>query len=166
MAPPKCHANLAKKALDVDLLGIPGAKRRFLSGRAVVYRMQLSPSEASRMYTCELIVYPGRRPPRMYVVSPDLTQIAGEREIPHIYASDREGVQLCLYYPKHGEWHPSMKLSETFVPWTVRWLWYFEIWLLSGEWHGGGMHPNAARRRYGINRKIKSRASDERTTKN
>lgn len=164
MAPPKRHANLAQKALDVDLLGIPGAKRRFLSGRAVLYRLELSPSEASRIYTCELVVYPGGRPPRMYVVSPDLNELADGREIPHIYASDRAGVRLCLYYPKHGEWESGMKLSETFVPWTVRWLWYFEMWLWSGEWEGGGMHPNSARRRYGMNRKIKSRVADERTT--
>lgn len=161
--PPKRYVNLAQRAFDIDLLALPGAERRFLGGRAVIYRLSLSPSEASRIYTCELVVYPGRRSPSMYVVSPDLHMLAAGRDLPHIYPSDRHGVRLCLYYPKYHEWTPGMKLSETFVPWTVRWLWYFEMWLLSGEWEGGGIHPESARRRYGVNQRHKNRETDERT---
>jgi hypothetical protein len=27
------------------------------------------------------------------------------------------------------------------VPWTALWLFYFEEWLVSNEWKGGGEHP-------------------------
>jgi len=34
-----------------------------------------------------------------------------------------------------------MRLDQTVVPWTALWLLYFEEWLFSGEWAGGGLHP-------------------------
>jgi hypothetical protein len=27
------------------------------------------------------------------------------------------------------------------VPWTALWLFYFEEWLTSDDWKGGGIHP-------------------------
>ncbi len=34
-----------------------------------------------------------------------------------------------------------MRLDQTIVPWTALWLFYFEEWLESNEWKGGGEHP-------------------------
>jgi hypothetical protein len=34
-----------------------------------------------------------------------------------------------------------MRLDLTVVPWTALWLFYFEEWLASDDWKGGGMHP-------------------------
>lgn len=46
-----------------------------------------------------------------------------------------------------------MRLDLTVVPWTSLWLFYFEDWLDSGEWRGGGMHPaDAPRTRRGRRR--------------
>jgi hypothetical protein len=28
------------------------------------------------------------------------------------------------------------------LPWAAIWLFYFEEWLASGEWKGGGEHPH------------------------
>jgi hypothetical protein len=39
-----------------------------------------------------------------------------------------------------------MRLDQTVVPWAILWLFYFEEWLTSNEWKGGGMHPDAQRR--------------------
>lgn len=36
-----------------------------------------------------------------------------------------------------------MRLDQTIVPWTALWLYYFEQWLVSGDWHGGGQHPES-----------------------
>ena len=33
-------------------------------------------------------------------------------------------------------------LSKTIVPWTVEWLYFYELWLATGEWYGGGDHPS------------------------
>ncbi|HHA1433722.1 TPA: hypothetical protein ACOEET_002638, partial [Enterobacter hormaechei subsp. hoffmannii] len=39
-------------------------------------------------------------------------------------------------------WVPQYQLSETILPWASLWLFYFEQWLHSGIWEGGGAHPN------------------------
>ena len=51
----------------------------------------------------------------------------------------REYVNLCLYYP--CEWNSTMNISDTIIPWISEWLYYFEFWCITGEWHGGGKHP-------------------------
>ncbi|WP_231502518.1 hypothetical protein [Herbaspirillum sp. RV1423] len=78
----------------------------------------------------------------MIVISPDLKELAGARQLPHTYTHDGKGTKLCLWRPRYGEWRPSMKLSETYVPWTAEWLLYFEHWLAIDEWAGGGEHPS------------------------
>ena len=31
-----------------------------------------------------------------------------------------------------------MSISSTIIPWTSEWLYYYEIWLINGDWLGGG----------------------------
>jgi hypothetical protein len=81
------------------------------------------------------------------VLRPDLRSLAGKNPIPHIYDHDGPGTKLCLWWPKQREWMPRLKLTETCVPWTAEWLWYFEDWLATGEWAGGGQHPQPKRKR-------------------
>jgi hypothetical protein len=38
-----------------------------------------------------------------------------------------------------------MMIANTIVPWSVLWLFYFEDWLCTGEWSGGGVHPEQGR---------------------
>lgn len=35
-----------------------------------------------------------------------------------------------------------MLLAKTILPWTAEWLLHYEVWLVTGEWVGGGVHPN------------------------
>ena len=42
-----------------------------------------------------------------------------------------------------------MRLDQTIVPWTALWLLYFEEWLFSDEWAGGGVYPAVRERRPG-----------------
>ena len=72
--------------------------------------------------------------PRVFVRNPLLQKRDG-RGCPHRYG-DKEP---CLYYPPANEWNPSMLLAYSIVPWTSRWLYFYEIWLATGEWHGGGI---------------------------
>jgi hypothetical protein len=78
------------------------------------------------------------RSPRTFVETPDLAQLADGRDLPHVY---RNPTRLCLYMPGTSEWQPWMRIDQTIVPWSMLWLWYFEDWLVSGEWKGGGVHP-------------------------
>jgi hypothetical protein len=50
-------------------------------------------------------------------------------------------VRLCLFDPQTAEWSPGAAIADTIVPWTYEWLFYFEEWLVSDEWKGGGRHP-------------------------
>lgn len=140
--------DLAARLLDLSHLGLPGASHAFNSGRELVYRMELSPSPASRLYQCELHVPAGLVFPKMIVKNPDLQALACGKRLPHVYPYPGKGVRLCLWQPKYKEWDWSMKLSETYVPWTVEWLFYFEHWLDTGFWSGGGEHPTPRRRQY------------------
>jgi hypothetical protein len=37
-----------------------------------------------------------------------------------------------------------MWIAHTIIPWSVLWFYFFEGWLATGEWEGGGEHPNLA----------------------
>ena len=49
--------------------------------------------------------------------------------------------QLCLYYGPAREWIPDKMIADTIVPWASEWLLHYEFWLVTGIWHGGGIHP-------------------------
>ncbi|HEX7646519.1 MAG TPA: hypothetical protein VF450_03815 [Noviherbaspirillum sp.] len=139
-------SNLAQRALELSVLNLPGASISFHSGRELQYRFAIAPSACSRLYECLLRIKPDARSPEMFVLSPDLKAIAGEQRIPHIYPHDGTGTKLCLWWPKQRNWKPQMKLVETYIPWTAEWLWYFEDWLGTGVWSGGGEHPDIQKR--------------------
>lgn len=64
-------------------------------------------------------------------------------DIPHKYETDKVNnlVKVCLYLP--GEYRPEWRFSQTILPWTIEWLYFYEIWLATGNWCGGGHHPIA-----------------------
>lgn len=95
------------------------------------------PTPMSRSYRLRLY-YALSAPPQIFVVTPTLQSLADGRRIPHLYDQGRG--RLCLYLPKTGEWHDRCLLADTMVPWSVLWLLYFEEWLASDEWKGGGGH--------------------------
>ena len=94
--------------------------------------MQLQPAPLSVVYDVRLL-YTLERGPKLFVRSPDLIQ-PGNDPIPHRYGDG----SLCLYLPNSGEWDRSMSLAETIIPWASEWLYFYEIWLGTGEWCGGG----------------------------
>ena len=104
----------------------------------LVWNCDLSPTPLSRAYSVR-IEYERNSSPAVIVEKPDLRILAEGRKIPHVYSE--EPVRLCLYLPRSGQWSPWMLLDQTIVPWAVLWLYFFEEWLRSGEWLGGGKHP-------------------------
>jgi hypothetical protein len=97
--------------------------------------LRLQPTPASLRYTVRLAYRHGTRP-KVTVTDPPLQPHPGARHLPHVYAGD----DLCLNYP--GEWREDMLLARTIVPWTSEWLAFYELWLVTGEWLGGGTHPS------------------------
>ena len=104
----------------------------------LMWENQLAPTPLSRTYSTA-VKYQLGLPPRTYVLNPSLIELASGRRVPHLYSQVEQ--RLCLYLPNAGEWNSSKFISETIIPWTLLWLFYFEEWLLSDEWKGGGIHP-------------------------
>lgn len=106
--------------------------------RSLVWGFPVTPSPLSRTYRVR-IEYQEQSAPEVRVIDPDLQILAGERKLPHTYAGDPP--LLCLYLPRTREWSPDLLIAATIVPWTYLWLFFFEEWLLTNEWKGGGEHP-------------------------
>lgn len=83
--------------------------------------------------------------PRVQILSPVLERHPeyDEGPIPHVYVNRKEQSlpYLCLFDAFNGEWTPSDLLAETTIPWTARYLYFYEGWLLTRKWSGGGRHP-------------------------
>jgi hypothetical protein len=108
---------------------------------AFEWRFEATPSPLSRFYRLR-IEYRQGDTPDVYVECPNLKLLADGRRLPHVY--QQYPVQLCLYLPRTYEWQAWMRIDNTIVPWAILWLFYFEEWLSSDEWKGGGEHPVAS----------------------
>ena len=85
----------------------------------------------------------GRRKPLWK--SHSLRRRTPDEPIPHTFEGDQPDTDdPCLYLPGSGEWSSDKKLALTFVPWLSLWLFFYESWLVTGEWQGGGVHPAEA----------------------
>lgn len=96
---------------------------------------RLQPSPLSVDYEVGL-EYRLQAPPHVQLLNPALQQREGERS-PHLFADDC----LCLYHGPSREWHAGMMLADTVIPWASEWLLHYEVWLATGVWTGGGIHP-------------------------
>lgn len=96
------------------------------------------PTPISRSYRLRLRYCQGGTP-EVVVLAPDLGSLAGGRDLPHVY--EQTPPRLCLYMPGTSEWTPNRMIADTIVPWALLWCFYFEDWLLTDHWSGGGEHP-------------------------
>lgn len=115
----------------------------------------LQPSLFSRRYRVA-VRYSLGTPPICVVTEPDLFALACSRActlaIPHLYPADKHipGARLCLFLPGSqadnglSEWRAQLKISDTIIPWASLWLFYFEQWLHTRDWEGGGKHPRTS----------------------
>lgn len=104
----------------------------------LLWEFSARPTTLSREYRVRIAYY-YEDVPKIYVIDPDLVSLSEGRHIPHVY--EQKPTRLCLYLPGAGEWLPSMFIDKTIVPWSYLWLFYFEDWLATDEWKGGGIHP-------------------------
>lgn len=107
---------------------------------SVSWRGNISPGDYARTYSIEML-YKQDSSPKVWVREPNLKELAGGRPLPHVYNSDDQ--LLCLYLPNCGFWSDDKLLAQTILPWTCLWLHYFELWLVTNEWHGRGEHPRS-----------------------
>ncbi len=97
----------------------------------------IKPTPLSVTYTIEIVYRRRCGRPQVWVRQPELAVKKEDYRFVHIYS---EG---CLCLNAEEEWRPWMAFSATFVPWTAEWLFYFEVWLATGSWRGGGEYRAA-----------------------
>jgi hypothetical protein len=107
-------------------------------GGDLTWLFEASPTPLSRNYRVCIKLTQGQSP-RIVIEDPNLVELAGGRKLPHVYGE--APVSLCLYHPQRREWTPADRLDLTVVPWIYLWLFFFEEWLTSDDWKGGGEHP-------------------------
>jgi hypothetical protein len=120
-------------------------KRYFPSGEfakrtSVSFEWEVSfqPTPLSKQYRIKL-TYKVNDIPKVYVIEPEKLELFPEKDkLPHVYSTAKQ--KLCLYFPKAHEWKPGMMVAKTIVPWASEWLQYYELWLATGNWLGGGVH--------------------------
>lgn len=117
-----------------------------LHATGLIWDYRDRPTPLSREYSMR-IKFQRDETPSVFVTDPELSALAGARPLPHIYHDPQ---RLCLTLPGAREWTGTMRIDQTFVPWATMWLYYFEDWLISDEWKGGGKHPDPTdNERYG-----------------
>lgn len=147
MIPVRRLPNLAQRHAELKSLKWPGSTLEFVHGRALRFGFTVAPTPLSRVYRCSLHIYAAKSP-ELFVIDPNPKVIAKGRVLPHTYPHKGIGTKLCLWLPKAREWSPEMRLDETYLPWAAEWLDYFEEWLLTDVWSGGGAHPEIQPKRW------------------
>lgn len=133
------HNKIKKVSLAVQAFNL---KKMFpksccrISRNSLTWQADLTPSTLSKVYKI-LLRYRINKGPDIHVIKPELIAPKGKR-LPHSYS----GKRLCLYFPGSGEWRGDLILVKTIVPWISEWLVNYEIWLATGSWCGGGIHPS------------------------
>lgn len=117
----------------------------------LVWRGVLCPSAFSREYKVQ-ISYDEKTAPRI-VVSGDSLRGLDRSNFPHKYDVDSSNkrVRVCLYLPLELDY--GKPFADTLVPWTIEWLFHYEIWLATGTWCGGGEHPVVGKKRPFVKKK-------------
>jgi hypothetical protein len=113
----------------LGLAGLPLTRKIGLRHGRLSWEGELQPTPLSVGYLVRIEATVPRRP-RVSVLSPALIEPASE--LPHVF---RDG-SLCLSYP--WQWDHTKPIARTIVPWTSEWLLHYELWKVTGEWHGGG----------------------------
>jgi hypothetical protein len=111
-----------------------------LSRGTLYWKVSLQPTPLSANYDVE-ITYRLHGSPSVWVSGENLLKLDAPG-FPHKYSVDKEKcrVNICLYLP--GEFDKAYLLADTIVPWTIEWLYFYEMWLATGDWLGGGKHPD------------------------
>lgn len=102
--------------------------------------VSLQPTESSQVYLVRIVSNKWSPIVKVFVVNPNISREIKKNgvTIPHTY---NDG-SLCLYYPKNKEWRFEDFWADTLIPWTCLWLYFYEIWLITDEWLGGGVHDS------------------------
>lgn len=115
---------------------------KYPNSKCIVQRGELTwtgyvqPTPYSFKYRLK-ITWTENRSPKVYVIEPMLNKY-NDQNIPHLYSQEEQ--RLCLFHPSYYEWNNGMYIADSIIPWASEWFIYYELWLATGEWLGGGEH--------------------------
>lgn len=130
-----------KKIIGTRLQGMaltgkyPDSQIVSVGPKNVSWEGYLRPTPFSESYLIR-VEYTFKKRPNAFVLEPELTP----EKKPHIFEHDGS---LCLFRSKYREWDTTMLIADTIIPWTSLWLYFYEQWLVTRKWLGGGEHPNS-----------------------
>lgn len=101
------------------------------------WTMRVQPLPLSGNYTLKIVYCQNMAWPNVFISDPKPLKLAeGAEKLPHCYDSKKQ--QLCLFYPKYREWDSSKLIATTIVHWALLWIVFYESWVITGKWYGGG----------------------------
>ncbi len=116
----------------------PESRGTLVKGKAQWY-ITVRPTPKSDEYKLRVYFTHGTCPIIEVVKPNNLVRKMEDADFNHIYRDSKHGKQmLCLY--AEGEWTPQKFISRTIVPWAAEWCYFYEVWLDTGKWLGGGYH--------------------------
>ena len=104
----------------------PQFRGRVIANSGVVWTGTLRPLDTSTTYQVRVHHTAGEAP-KVFVDAPAL-----QKGAPHRYSDG----SLCLSWHKDWSWSPQAVMAETLVPWAAMWLFFYELWIVTGEWLG------------------------------
>lgn len=97
---------------------------------------KLQPTPRSIWYSYE-IRYWFKEKIKIFIREPEIKVMHNGKKAEHLYSDG----SLCLFFPKAREFNSKRLIVEYIIPWISLWLFFYEIWLVTGDWKGGGIHP-------------------------
>lgn len=122
----------------------PFGESKIINGKKLQWIGTLKSSPIGDEYKVKLIYETGKYP-NVYVLEPSSLKLAeGKKSLPHVY--DNKKQRLCLFYPDWKEWNSSKSIAKTVMIWAIEWLFHYELWLITGNWLGGGTVHGATKK--------------------
>ena len=106
----------------------------------LIWEGYLRPTPISKEYHV-IIYYKINHRPKVIVCGEELEKLDA-KDFPHKFCInvDKRTIQICLHL--YHEFNSHKLLADTIIPWAIEWLYYYELWLATGKWCGGGEHVN------------------------
>jgi hypothetical protein len=113
----------------------PDSTIKRCANKSLIWVGQLRPTPLSKSYSIKIILEKGKV--EVLIIDPvKLERYPGKIFLPHVYSTPKQ--KLCLFFPDGKEWNNGKLIVDTIIPWASEWLYFYEIWLITGNWFGGG----------------------------
>lgn len=107
-----------------------------LLANSIILIGNIKPTALSSEYKVK-VSYSLSEPPIITIMDPKLELHPNATKLPHVFEKKR----LCLHYKEFDSY--SHYLADTIIVWITWWLLFYETWLVTGVWNGGGIEHNS-----------------------